>query len=92
MEFTDYLRFFIALLFVVGLIGLLALAARRFGMAPRVVKDANRRGRLAIVDLAPLDGRRRLVLLRRDNVEHLVILSPTGETVVETGIAVPRGA
>jgi hypothetical protein len=37
-------------------------------------------------------GRRRLVLLRRDDVEHLVILSPTGETVVETGIPVPPAA
>ncbi len=90
MEFTDYLRFVAALAFVVGLIGLLAIAAKRFGMAPRIVKDPGRKGRLAIVDMAPLDGRRRLVLVRRDDVEHLVILGANSETVVETGIPATR--
>jgi len=92
MEFTDYLRFVVALAFVVGLIGLLAIAAKRFGMAPRIVKDPGRKGRLAIVDMAPLDGRRRLVLVRRDSVEHLVILGATSETVVETSIPAATAA
>jgi flagellar protein FliO/FliZ len=37
----------------------------------------------------PIDPKRRLVLLRRDNVEHLVILGATGETIVETNITPP---
>ena len=33
-----------------------------------------------------IDTRHRLVLLSRDEVEHLVILGPHGESVIESGI------
>ena len=36
--------------------------------------------------MAPLDARRRLILIRRDDVEHLLVVSPTSETVIERGI------
>ena len=42
--------------------------------------------RLKVVEALPLDARRRLVLLQRDNKQHLVILGPNGETVIETDI------
>ena len=87
MEFTDYLRFVAALAFVVGLIGILALGARRFGMTPKITRKAGQRGsRLSIVDMLSVDGKRRLVLLRRDDVEHLVMLGPNTETLIEGGI------
>ena len=88
MEFADYLRFIAALAFVVGLIGILALVARRFGMTPRITRTAGKRGkRLSIVDILPVDGKRRLLLIRRDDAEHLVLLGPNSETVVERGIS-----
>src|SRR5690606_20323006 len=42
--------------------------------------------RLALVDAMPVDGRRRLVLVRRDNVEHLLIIGGPADVVVEAGI------
>jgi flagellar protein FliO/FliZ len=45
--------------------------------------------RLSIVEVSPVDAKRRLVLVRRDGVEHLVLLGATNETVIETGIAPP---
>ena len=88
MEFADYLRFIAALAFVVGLIGILALVARRFGMTPRITRTPGKRGkRLSIVDILPVDGKRRLLLIRRDDVEHLVLLGPNSETIVERGIS-----
>lgn len=83
MEFVSILRFVVALAVVLGLIAGLAWLLKRYG-AGRVVPGG--RGRLAVVETTPLDARRRLVLIRRDDTEHLVILSQTGETVVETGI------
>ena len=76
MNPTDYLQFVLALLFVLGLIGLAAMLARRFGLAPTVRPDRGPR-RLAVVESIALDGKRRLLLLRRDGVEHLVILGPS---------------
>jgi hypothetical protein len=42
--------------------------------------------RLEVVDHASVDGRRRLVLVRRDNVEHLIMIGGPVDVVVETGI------
>lgn len=88
----EYFRFLLALVFVLGLIGLLAYLARRFGvgairLSPAFREQRKRDGaRLAIVDVTNLDTRRRLVLIRRDNVEHLLLISPNSETVVERNI------
>jgi hypothetical protein len=43
--------------------------------------------RLAIVEHASVDGRRRLILLRRDGVEHLIMTGGPVDVVIETGIS-----
>jgi flagellar protein FliO/FliZ len=83
---TAYLQFLAALVFVIALIGVAALAARRFGFGNASAGKGGRR-RLGLVEVLPLDGRRKLVLMRCDDREHLVILGPSGETVVERAIA-----
>jgi flagellar protein FliO/FliZ len=45
--------------------------------------------RLDVVEHASVDGRRRLVLVRRDNVEHLIMTGGPVDVVIETGIS-PR--
>lgn len=42
--------------------------------------------RLQVVDQASVDGRRRLILIRRDDVEHLIMTGGPIDIVVETGI------
>lgn len=46
--------------------------------------------RLEIVEHASLDGRRKLVLIRRDDVEHLLMTGGPVDVVVETGISSAR--
>ncbi len=46
----------------------------------------NRRPRLAVLDAAAVDPRRRLVLVRRDDVEHLILIGGPSDVVVESGI------
>lgn len=82
MDFTIYLQFALALLLVLGLIGLLAWLLRRFGMGMKMTKGR----RLGVVEVQSLGPRHRLILLRRDRVEHLVIIGPHSETIVESGI------
>lgn len=89
MDFDIFFRFLIALIFVLGLIGLLAWAARRFGVGGRVAMRSGRRRRMSVVEVAAVDAKRRLVLVRRDDVEHLVMLGPTADLVIEQGIATP---
>ena len=46
--------------------------------------------RLEVVDQANVDGRRRLVLIRRDEVEHLIMTGGPVDVVIETGIGEKR--
>ena len=87
MEPEGYLRFVLALVFVLALIGLLAVIARKLGVGfpAGAIKSAGNR-RIGVVEVSPLDSRRKLVLIRRDDVEHLLVLSPTEETVIERNI------
>jgi hypothetical protein len=50
--------------------------------------------RLALIDALAVDGRRKLVLVRRDNVEHLILIGGTSDLVVEPSImrGAPAGA
>jgi flagellar protein FliO/FliZ len=90
MDMYGYAKFVIALIFVLGLIGLLATVARRLGLGlPQTQVRRGQQKRLSMVEVAALDAKRRLVLVRRDDVEHLIILGHNGETVVETGITPP---
>src|SRR5512133_383629 len=77
-------------LFVIVVLGLLVLAfwlVRRFG-GGRLGSGAGRgrQPRLAVIDQANVDGRRRLVLIRRDNIEHLLIIGGPSDVVVEQNI------
>jgi flagellar protein FliO/FliZ len=79
--------FFIAFIVVLALIGLTAWLVRRFG-GNRLGANANRgrMPRLAVIDAAAVDGRRRLVLVRRDNIEHLLMIGGPTDIVVEQNI------
>jgi len=46
--------------------------------------------RLAISEQATLDSRRKLVLVRRDDVEHLIMTGGPVDVVIETGINVAK--
>lgn len=81
---SQFLRFIFALVFVLGLMGGLYLVLRRIqNQGP--LKSLRAR-RLSVSEVLPLDAKHRAILLRRDDTEHLVILGPNGETVIENGI------
>lgn len=45
-----------------------------------------KQSRLKVLDSAVIDARRRIVLVRRDNVEHLLMIGGPQDLVIETGI------
>ncbi|HEY1706685.1 MAG TPA: flagellar biosynthetic protein FliO [Rhizomicrobium sp.] len=87
MDLIDIARYFGALLLVLALVGFAGLAARKWGV-PGVAKSNDTR-RLAIVEQLMIGQRQRLYLIRRDDVEHLIVIGADGTRVVETNIA-PR--
>jgi len=46
--------------------------------------------RIGVVEYANVDGRRKLLLVRRDEVEHLIMTGGPVDVVIETGIVPPR--
>jgi flagellar protein FliO/FliZ len=81
------LTFFLAFVVVLALIGVVAWLIRRFA-SNRLGANTNRgrMPRLAVIDAAAVDGRRRLVLVRRDNIEHLLMIGGPTDIVVESNI------
>ncbi len=84
MDVLDLGRYFAALLLVGGLLGVAWLAARRFGV-PGVMQGVTQK-RLSVVETLMIGPRHKIFLLRRDGVEHLLLIGPQGASVVENGI------
>jgi flagellar protein FliO/FliZ len=75
MDFAEIARMIFALAIVLGLIGLLVVAARRFGPETlRRLSITAAQHRLSVVETLPLDPSRRLVLVRIDDEERLILL------------------
>lgn len=85
MDPVSYMKFVAALVFVLGLILGLAWLARRFGLLGATNVTDGKTQRLKVIEVRNLDPRHRLVLVRRDDVEHLLLIGPTGGRVVEAG-------
>lgn len=87
-------RFLIAFVLVLILIAISAWVVRR--IADRRVgggrPSRGRQQRLAVMDWAVVDARRRLVLIRRDHVEHLMMIGGPTDVVVESNIVRPGSA
>src|SRR5216684_1737515 len=79
--------FVFAFVVVLALFGAGVFLIRRFA-GNRLGANTNRTRmpRLAVIDAAAVDGRRRLVLVRRDNVEHLLMIGGPTDIVVEPNI------
>jgi flagellar protein FliO/FliZ len=93
MEFFNDLsvpvKFLIAFIVVLAVLGVGRSLVRRLNPAlgPRL-----RQPRLAVIDAASVNGTRRLVLVRRDNVEHLLLIGGPTDVVVEPNIDRTRAA
>lgn len=91
MDYQDYLKFFAALVLVLSLMGGLAFLLKRLGWGQTGMISPNKK-RLKIVEILPLDARRKAVIIQRDDTQHLVLLGPSSETVIETNIKAPKDA
>jgi flagellar protein FliO/FliZ len=91
MEFFDDLsvpvKFLIAFVVALAVLGVGGYLMRRFsGGNLAALGPRGRHPRLAVIDAASVDGSRRLVLVRRDNVEHLLLIGGPTDVVIEPNI------
>jgi len=81
---VDWGRAVFALVATLAMIGLVAYGARRLGMIQPGTQGPRR---LKVLESLMLDPRRRLVVVRFDDREHLLLLSPAGDRAI-TDVAV----
>jgi hypothetical protein len=82
-------QWLLSLAIILALIGLMWLVLRSFAGGRIRLRGQNTRGRqprLGVVDIFNLDRQRQLVLIRRDNVEHLILVGGGSDTVIESNI------
>jgi len=87
MQFDTLILGIATLLFVIALLALLVWAFKTFfGKAGGGAARKAREKRLGVVEATAMDQKRTLYLIRRDDVEHLVIIGGPVDVVVETEI------
>lgn len=91
MDTDLLLRFVLALGLVLALIAATGWVGRRYLGTGRIAAFSGKKRRLALVETLQIDARTRLLLVRRDNAEHLLMLGSSGTVVVEAGIAASPG-
>ncbi len=85
-EWAVVAQFLLTVVIVLGLIGAVWWFMRRYSGVHFGGIGRGRVPRLAVVDVMQIDRRRRLVLVRRDTVEHLILIGGPSDLVVEGAI------
>lgn len=79
MDLLDYARAVFALIATLALIVGAAYAARRFGMLQPGGPGIKR---MRVTETLLIDTRRRMVIVRVDDREHVMLLGPAGDVLV----------
>ena len=92
-DLNSLITYAAAFIFVIALIAIGAwvlkgLLSKGGSTAGHFLRGRDRR--LGVVEGASVDGRRRLILIRRDNVEHLIMTGGPVDMLIETGIKRPQ--
>lgn len=80
-------RAFLSLILVFGLIIGAGLLAKRVSARGGLLARKGGKRRLAVIESLIVDNRRRLVLVRKDGTEHLLLIGGTSDVLIERGEA-----
>lgn len=93
MADVNYLTFILALIFTIGLIVLLGAGVRywqeKYGAG---FTKSGQTHRLQVLTSTMLDTRRRLILIRRDRQEHLLLIGGPNDLLIESNISPPQAS
>jgi hypothetical protein len=83
---SDGVVYIISVTLLIALAGLAFWIMRQSLGAGGVMFFQTKQRRLGLVESTSVDGRRRLLLVRRDDVEHLILTGGPVDVLLETGI------
>jgi hypothetical protein len=85
-EYAMALLWTLAALILLAVVLMVVRLVRSLTFGTFVAGGRNRKTRLAVMDATAVDSHRRLVLVRRDDVEHLLLIGGPTDVVVEQDI------
>jgi flagellar protein FliO/FliZ len=83
---SDSVVYIISITLLIALAGLAFWITRQSFGGPGAMFFQNKQKRLSLVESTSVDSKHRLLLVRRDDVEHLILTGGPIDLVVETGI------
>ena len=90
IEASRAAQYVIAFAIILALVALFGVVLRKLTGSRLMIsgqdRGRSRQPRLGVVDIYDLDRQRQLVLLRRDNVEHLLLIGGPSDIVIEQNI------
>ena len=89
---ANIVGFILIFAIILGGIFVVLSIIRRFGGGSFATNGRSRQPRLSVMDAAAVDNRRKLVLIRRDDVEHLLLIGGPTDVVVEQNIVMESRA
>lgn len=91
MDTVSLSKVVLVLLFVVGLIGLVAFLARMLKLPEKWSGAGSKTRRMEVKEVLYIDARNKAVILRKDDAEHTLLIGPNGSTVIEKGVVQQEG-
>lgn len=89
MDTVDPARFIFASFLVLGLLGLLAVGLKRYGkktFGANLFTLNQKEGRVSVVETQYIDHKSKILLIKRDDVEHLLLVNDGRAIIIEAGI------
>lgn len=94
MDTVNPAQFVFASFVVLGLLGLLAVGLRYYSQktlgtkifSAKLFAAGQNKGRIVIIEIQHIDHKSKLLLIRRDEIEHLLLVGDGKTLVIESGI------
>ncbi len=81
----EYTNFVLSLVAVLVLLYAVLWCVKKFGLAQISVKSTNKR--LKLIEVLPLDAKKRVVIVQKDNKEYTFFVGESDEFIIEEGPA-----
>lgn len=84
------MRLILGMVFIFALLTFGVWILKKSGFSAQIQKSRSKNKRASIVEVQQVDTKRRLIMVRRDDVEHLILLGPNNDVLVEASIPDPE--
>ncbi len=90
MEHFDFIKYFSAFIVVIGSILAGSWVLRRLNLSRLIEGASGKKRRMRIAEVLPLDTRNKLVMVRIDEQDHIILLTQNGGNIISNQISMQQ--